>query len=373
MTNMTKSQAFPIDFCSETTQSCLKLIDASCSFTLRAMPGLGVSFFLKHLMQHKNYYWIPLNLYELPKPKPKTLIQFLANALGCPIPGKYESLAHCIEGRIQELAKNHERIVLVFNRYEALEHATGTLMLNTLRSIRDINREKIVFIFAASKSLANRLSPHQMDSFNLFSKEVFLKPFRPDELAHLLTLDKSASLVGKSDLQRVIIMSGGHHSLAQTLLRCQSLDNPLGDPMVRLQLDYIYSCLSPYESEILLHESRYWQLEPNHPLIRMGFIVEKKSGNHLFSSLLSQHLQTKHAQELPPKEKALLSLLQKQAPNFVSKDELIEKLWNNSRDGGSEWALTALLYRLRKHPSFIASGNSIITFKKRGYALVEQD
>ncbi len=370
---MTKAQVFPRDFCSETTRSCLKLINASCSFTLRSMPGLGVSFFLKHLMQKQNYYWIPLNLYELPKPKPQTLIQYLANILGCPIPGKHDSLARCIEGRIHELAQKHERIVLVFNRYDALEQATGMFMINTLRSIRDINREKIVFIFATSKSLASRLTPQQMDSFNLFSKEVFLKPYQSNELAYLLTLDKSASLVGKNDLQRVITLSGGHHSLAQTLLRCQSLDNPLGDPMVRLQLDYILSCLSPHELEILLIESRYSQLEPNHPLICSGFVIKKPSGYQLFTSLLEQHLQTKHLQELPPKEKALLDILQKHAPDFVSKDELIEQLWNNSRDGGSEWALTALLYRLRKHPSFIASGNTIVTYKKRGYALIEDD
>ena len=93
----------------------------------------------------------------------------------------------------------------------------------------------------------------------------------------------------------------------------------------------------------------------------------------MFTLLLEQHLQTKRSQVLPPKEKALLGILQKNAPDFVSKDVLIEQLWNNSRDGGSEWALTALLYRLRKHPSFIASGNTIVTYKKRGYALVEGD
>lgn len=104
----------------------------------------------------------------------------------------------------------------------------------------------------------------------------------------------------------------------------------------------------------------------------MGFVIKKQSGYQLFTSLLQQHLQTKHPHELPPKEKTLLNILQKHAPDFVSKDELIEQLWNNSRDEGSEWALTAPLYRLRKHPSFIASGNTIVTYKKRGYALIER-
>ncbi len=143
--------------------------------------------------------------------------------------------------------------------------------------------------------------------------------------------------------------------------------------MVKLQLDHILSCLTPYETDILKHESHYKTLEPNHVLISLGFVILHPSGNHLFNSLVSQHLQTKHTQELPPKEKALLGILQQHAPDFVAKDELIESIWNNTRDGGSEWALTALLYRLRKHPSFIATGNTIVTYKKRGYALVESD
>jgi DNA-binding winged helix-turn-helix (wHTH) protein len=369
---MTNSKVFPVDFCQETTNTCLKLINASCSFTLRSMPGLGVSFFLKHLMQKQKYFWVPLNLYELQKPKPQTLIHYLANYLGFPLPGKNGSLARCIEDRMSELAQKHERVVLIFNRYDALEQATGSFMLNALRSIRDINREKIVCICATSKSLSSQLKPKQMDCLNLFAKEVFLKPYRPKELNWLLTLDKSATLVGPKDLQQVIFLSGGHHSLAQTLLRCQSLANPLGDPMVRLQLDYILSCLTPSEAKMLILESSRTQLERSHSLIRFGFVVDNYSQSKVFTSLVSQHLKTKHAQTLPPKEKALLSILQKHAPNHVSKDELIDKLWNNTRDGGSEWALTALLYRLRKHPSFIASGDSIVTYKKRGYALVEQ-
>jgi hypothetical protein len=370
MTKMTNNQVFPPDFCPETTRSCLKLIKASCSFTLRAMPGLGVSFFLKHMANKPEYYWIPLNLYELSKPTAQSLIKYLANTLGCPIPGKYESVAHCIEGRIHELTKTHERIVLVFNRFDSLDNATGTLMLNTLRSIRDINREKIVFIFAASKSLAGRLTPQHMDSFNLFSKEVFLKPFSPRDLAVLLTLDKSASLVTARSLPRVIALSGGHHSLAQTLLRCQSLDNPLGDPMVRLQLDYLLSCLTPKEIQALLQISSNNNTSCNDSLVHYGFVLKESSKTRVFTKLMEMHLTTKQAHTLPPKEKALLDLLQHHAPNFVTKDEIIEKLWINTRDGGSEWALTALLYRLRKHPAFIASGNTIMTFKKRGYVLI---
>ena len=67
----------------------------------------------------------------------------------------------------------------------------------------------------------------------------------------------------------------------------------------------------------------------------------KIGANQLITTLFSLHVQSKHPHELPPKEKALLDLLQKHAPDFVSKDELIEQLWNNSRDGGSEWTLTA--------------------------------
>jgi len=36
--------------------------------------------------------------------------------------------------------------------------------------------------------------------------------------------------------------------------------------------------------------------------------------------------------------------------NVVSKDDIFATVWSDSPDQASDWALDALIYRLRKHP-----------------------
>lgn len=85
----------------------------------------------------------------------------------------------------------------------------------------------------------------------------------------------------------------------------------------------------------------------------------------MFESYFANHRQ----KESPPKENKLLNLLRERSPECVSKDEIIELLWSNTGGEGSDWALNALVYRLRKHPAFVASGKTIITHKKQGYSI----
>lgn len=74
--------------------------------------------------------------------------------------------------------------------------------------------------------------------------------------------------------------------------------------------------------------------------------------------------------KLPPKEALLFSLLKRNEGKAVSKDELFKVIWQNS-DEVTDWSLNALIYRLRKNPTFSSSGYTIESQKKIGYYLLK--
>lgn len=74
---------------------------------------------------------------------------------------------------------------------------------------------------------------------------------------------------------------------------------------------------------------------------------------------------------LPVKESKLFKLLRKNLGNTVSKDEIFIEIWNENSEEATDWALDALIYRLRKHPFMITNGYIIESHKKIGYTLIQ--
>ncbi len=75
--------------------------------------------------------------------------------------------------------------------------------------------------------------------------------------------------------------------------------------------------------------------------------------------------------KLPVKEAKLFKLLRQNAGKVVSKDEIFSEVWPEGDNGATDWALDALIYRLRKHP-FMQSHHYIIeSHKKVGYTLIQ--
>ncbi|MBI2597455.1 winged helix-turn-helix domain-containing protein [Candidatus Daviesbacteria bacterium] len=57
--------------------------------------------------------------------------------------------------------------------------------------------------------------------------------------------------------------------------------------------------------------------------------------------------------------------------NVVSKDEIFTEVWGEESENATDWALDALIYRLRKHPFLKAHGYIIESYKKVGYSLIQ--
>ena len=98
-------------------------------------------------------------------------------------------------------------------------------------------------------------------------------------------------------------------------------------------------------------------------LLGVGMIND----NRLFSPLLAEYVRQNISVKLPPKEAKLFRLLRNSMGKIVDKEEIFNALWPDGE--GSNWALDALVYRLRKHPFIQNQGYIIESHKKVGYTL----
>lgn len=335
------------DFCKSSVLDVEKLIENSTSFSVIGMPAMGISIFLKYLATLDFAYFIHIDINELSSPTETELFK--------QIPSKEE---------LAILTKKHSRIVIIFNRFDRLKKQFSQSFFARLRSLRDIDREKIVMIFAANRPLTEQ-APKAVEggNLNMFSKTYFLKPYLIHDLEKLLKLN-SPKLLKHPMVKRALELSGGHYQLLQLLLKLDSLENPLSDTAVKLQLKELYEFLNYTRRKQLQKIALGKSIkELDKYLVDIGYI-----GKSLFTPLMVEYIKAHIRIKLPLQENRLFQLLRKKEGKLVTKNEIFENLWTEGE--GTDWALNALIYRLRKNPTFSTSGYIIESYKKVGYSLV---
>ncbi len=336
-----------------------KLIDSSTSFSVVGMPAMGISIFLRYLCTTSLAYFIHVDINELSELSVTGFFKLLWKELGN-------------KKKLELLVKKNRRVVLVFNRFDQLQKYFTREFFANLRSIRDIDKEKIVMIFAANRPLVEEV-PKALDGGNLtmFSQTYFLAPYSPDELIELIKIN-SPELLKVENLNRAIELSGGHYQLLQLLLRSEYQGDFFSDPAIELQLAQLYGFLNYREKKWL----QKLVLGKNLPkteefLLKTGFV--NRGRNEVlepFTPLLAMYIKKNLRVQLPKKEMELFLLLRDKTGRVVTKEEIFATLWPQDSDGATDWALNALVYRLRKNSTFVASGYEIESQKKVGYVLV---
>lgn len=316
-----KEEKLGPDFAKSAVFEVKKLINSSTSFTVVGMPGMGISMFLRYLAAQKWAHVIHIDINELKKPSKDGLLKLLRKELK----------------NLETLVKKHSRVIIIFNRFDTLRKEFDKQFFGNLRSIRDIDKEKIVMVFSANKPLI-KIAPDALTggNLNMFSKSLMFE-YTDKDLGKLVKLN-SPNLLKHKDFGKLLKLAGGHYQLLQLLLK--------GDnDAVILQLKEIYENLD-------YKERKFFQ----------------KNLGLAFSPLFADYIKSVMRLKLPVKEAALFKLLKGRLGRLVTKDEIFESIW---QDGiGSDWALNALIYRLRKNPTFQASGYVIESNKKVGYCLV---
>lgn len=357
-------------FCKQTVKQAEDFITSSQNFVVVGLPAMGISIFLKYLSCQPIAHFIHINTYEMDELTKDDFFRLIYRRLG----GKKDlhsttDILEAIRQKLKEEVQKFGKTVLVFNRFDRLSEEFDDLLFANLRSLRDVDRDNIILVLSACKPLTQIAPEAVAGNIKLYDNNLFLKPYSTSDLKKILLLKDPTSFNLHKNMEKVLKLCGGHYALLHVILRCERLENPLLDHFVKLQLKALYDFLDYKKRKTV--EKIALDKEVNQVdqyLLDVGMVVKRGEKYELFTPLFSEYIRS-HAQiKLPAKEKRLFQLLSKNLDQVISKELIYQAVWRDE-DEGSEWALNALIYRLRKNPYFIAQGYIIENHKKEGYVM----
>ncbi|MBI2338050.1 helix-turn-helix domain-containing protein [Candidatus Daviesbacteria bacterium] len=377
------------DFAKENLKNFKQLIDAALSFVVVSMPGVGVSYFLKYLATQNFARFIHVDLYNLPTLSQHEFYKLLLSELGG-MPGSKtdEQMLTEIKKALNLLSQNREKIVIIFSRFDQLKGQFDWNFLSNIQSLTTVSpgsprstrveAGKIVLIFTATTPLHD-IAPDALSGGNLnfYSENLYFKPYSARDLEKLLSIEPARPGLAKPTLEKLLALSGGHNQLLHILLSSQKQHNLLLDHFVKLQLKELVDYLDYHQRKTLQKIALGKNVnEVDEYLLGVGMVKNSSlhppsSNFQLFTPLLTEYIKTNMQVKLPVKEAKLFKLLRANMGRTVSKDEIFNVVWQGHSEGATDWALDALIYRLRKHP-FMKNNNYIIESQKKvGYSLIQ--
>lgn len=349
-----------------------RFIDSSTDTAVVGMPGVGIATFLIELSKQPYGLMIFIDAHVLPRHTTDDLARALLHKLGQDT-GEMspDAVIRAVIARLQDACQQHERIVISIGGFDQLQNEFNKDFFHTLITFKGVDRQKIVFLFGVCRRLDSLISDKMIDTdLHFFSSVYYLKPYAPPDLRHLLPIYASAATLEHPRLNELIAYSGGNFQFLRLLLASQRQDNPASDPLIKLAFSNIYNSLDGRQKVLIKQIAQNGSSDKSDEfLLGIGLIVEDENRYRMFSPLFADCVRAYTQPRLPAKEQKLFRLLKKNAGSIVYKNEIMDALWPDG--SGSEWALNALVYRLRRHPAFQAQNYSIENAKKLGYVLTK--
>ena len=255
-------------------------------------------------------------------------------------------------------------MVLVFNRFDRLGPILDQSFYENLHFLSEVAGGKLVMMFVTAMPVIEFTGQGLQELLRLIDAVVYFPGYEAKDLREIVK-----STGAEEPEPKALELSGGHHALMQILMRCQNLDNALSDPMVELLIKDIYLGLSPKRRKDVdaVASGRNKPVDPF--LVNLGYIIDENGKFRAFSPLLTEYAQRQSQEHLPVRERRLLALLKRNAERLVSKQDIFDAVWKESDGIATDWALNALVYRLRRHPAFNSQRYTIESHKKQGYIL----
>ena len=351
-------------FCKELVNGCIDSFAADDSINLVAMPGVGVTFFVRHLEYCSPDEFVSVNSFEMHEFSKAALYNQLARKLGLE-PARTDHVdLQMISQALRARATDGRKVVLAFNRFDRLGPILDQGFYENLRFLREAADGKLLLMFLTSEPVVEQAGQGMQDLLRLVDKLVYLPCY---SFADLTEIVKSGGVSSVDDV--AMKLSGGHHALLQILLRCQNLDNALSDPMVELLIKDMYLGLSPKRRKSIDMVASGRTKDVDAYLTGVGYIVEDQGKFRTFTPLLSEYALRQGRAHLPVMEKRLLNILKRNADRVVSKQDIFDHVWREADGIATDWALNALVYRLRRHSAFDSQRYTIESHKKQGYIL----
>ncbi len=356
---------FSNSFCGRMVDDCLAAV-AKGTVNLVAIPGVGVTFFVRQLAYRSADEFISVNSFEMHDFSKAALYNQLSRKLGLePAHSDHVDL-QAIGDALKQRATNDKKVVLVFNRFDRLGPLLDQSFYENLQFLGEVAGGKLVMMFVTAEPVIELAGPGLQDLLRLIDGTVYFPGYSQADLREII---KSS---GTENIERKALgLSGGHHALLQILMRCQNLDNALSDPMVELLVKDMYLNLSPKRRKDIDAVAGGRAKPVDRFLTDVGYIVEDGAKRCTFTPLLSGYALRQAQSHLPVRERRLLSLLKRNVGRVVSKQDIFDAVWRESDGIATDWALNALVYRLRRHPAFDSQRYAIESHKKQGYVLRE--
>lgn len=361
------------DFAKDKLKEFKQLIDRGLSYVAMSMPGVGASYFLKYLACQDFAYFIHIDLYSLPSLHIHEFYKLLLSELGGNPSHKSNDILFLeSKKRLKEISQKEKKVVIIFNRFDQLKHEFDSHFLSNLQSLIGEDAGKIVLIFTAIKPLSD-LVPEAIVGGNLtfYSRHHYFQPYSENDLKMLLKIDHEPT-PNTATLHELIKLSGGHYQLLKIMLNSHKQPNLILDQFVKLQMKGLLDYLGYGQRKQIQKIALGRKIEDiDEYLIGVGMVKKESSGYSLFTPLLAQYVKQTLVPKLPPREAKLFRLLKENLGKTVSKDEIFNTVWEENVENATNWALDALIYRLRKHPFIHAGGYIIESYKKIGYILMQ--
>ena len=361
-------------FAQQQTADLMRRIDTSESTSVVGVPGSGITIFLRHLSNELTEESSYVDVASLPKPSVREFHDALLRSLGGE-PMKSGSINDVVarsKEHIQKRLDSGGKAIIIIAGFDHLQPAFSPEFFHYLQVLHTIDPKRVVFVFGSCRKLDSLLPRSLIDiNLRLFASTYYLQPYSEDDCTYLLSKYGVQPQLNQATLSELIKLSGGHFQLLQLLINSEYKSSPIDDIYVQLVFKNILSHLSTSQRNTikkLVVSAKYDTADTY--LVNVGIVHQRDGTYMLFSELFTEYIQKYYSLKLPVKERRLLAILKKNEGRVVTKHEIYDAVWRGN-EVGSEWALNALIYRLRRHPAFRSQSYTIESHKKIGYLLIK--
>jgi hypothetical protein len=332
--------------------------------TLISMPGIGIKGFIDELVVSDSAFkWVVIDSNQIAGISSYELIHIIAKE----IDPKLSTGNDLLEYALNPLSP---KVCVVVMRIDRIAEDVGDEFFLYMRSLFD-QSSKISLVFTANQALYEIMPATAKNTLILFGAQLYLPIFDESIIRHLMEQYKFHYTPEQYRL------AGGHHHLLRiiSLLDIHSVERAAIDRAVQIICRDLTTSLKTAEQNSLYAIATGGKTRDKRALeylLALGWIRPVgDEGWEIFSPIVTHFVLSnkKHA-VMPVQEKKLFQQLYMNKGRVVTKQAIIENVWGpNSYGEISDWALNALVYRLRKHPKIVHGGYVITSHKKQGYSL----
>ncbi len=359
---------YPLNYRAMECKQIGEFIKLKESFSIIGMKDVGAKNIMRFIAYRNDvqkkyvgnpteFEWIYLNVHELSSRSALSVFQALVYQFililkkDTKIPSEWFAVQGLLRGLLSRFFQKHKKsIVMFFSYLEILPKSEQELLYANLYALRETQRYNVIYVFGNTRSTEN--------DYFFCQKRIWVKPF--DQAGALGVIkrneDRFQIKLTPGVEQKYLELSGGHHGLIKYLIQTKGI---IDMNILMQHVDIFHQCkriaaeLSAQEVGDLVKgfENNYLQ--------KIG--IQIISGRKLicFSPLFTKYLQSMQAQDqkerliqvpfqekLSAQEEALLNVLIEHRGSVVSREVIIEEIWNGTLP--SDWAIDKLISRLRE-------------------------